>query len=549
MSFRVGVAALSVCMAICVISPVAAQTTDSAGFIVREGADTLVIERSRRYGDSLSGDTLSARVLNVRGGRTHFAFLAGLEPDALISRLQLSAWMNGAPVDAPPLQSGVVTFRGDSMVAETHAGGKVTIDRLGTRPGVLPYYNVVVSLLEQIVRRARKIGGTQVQIPVFVLASGGKTLTATVTRTSSDSVLLALGATALRLNVDSVGRVLGGGDPGRRLVIERVPASVVDQLFAMDQSHAAPPGAPYVAEDVTVRSPDGPMLAGTLTHPKSPNRTPAVVLISGSSAHDRDYTAARGYRLFWWLADTLSRRGVAVLRLDNRGIGQSTGNHDSATTTDRASDVRAALAFLRARPDIDSTRLGLIGISEGGLIGSMVAATDTLLNGIVLMAAPAEAGRAIAAYQHRFQIVRDSTIPVYGRRAALQKLLRATDSIAEQRPWLREILDYDPIATARRVRSTPVLILQGSTDQSVPPRDARLLATAFRAGGNRDVTLRMLPGLDHIFIRDSVGDINQYALFPSMRVPPDVLGLITDWTVQRLGTSVPKTNLRSNQHE
>ncbi|MGI8548452.1 MAG: alpha/beta hydrolase family protein [Gemmatimonadaceae bacterium] len=538
---------INLCLAICMASTAAAQTSECAGFIVREGANTVSIERSHR-----SSDTLSAQLLDVRDRRTRFAMTASIDQGALISRLDLSVWTNGALVDAPAVQSAVATFRGDSVIAESRAGGKTTTDRIGTRPGVLPYYNVVVSLLEQIVRRARKtgdMGGSPVQIPVFVLSSGGRTITATVTRTSTDSVLLALGATELRLKVDSVGRVLGGGDSRRGLVIERVPASVVDKLLVANANHAAPPGAPYVAEDVTVQSPGAPVLAGTLTHPKSPNRTPAVVLISGSGAHDRDYTGPRGYRLFWWLADTLSRRGVAVLRLDNRGVGGSTGNHDSATATDRAKDVRAAVAFLRVRPDIDSTSRRLIGISEGGISGPMLAATDTLLNGIVLMAAPAESGRAIGEYQHRFQIERDSTIPASGREAALQALVQSEDSVARHRPWLRAVLDYDPLATARRVRSTPVLILQGSTDQSVPPRDADLLATAFRAGGNRDVPVRMLPGLDHIFVKDPVGDLSRYTLFPSMRVPPDVLGVITDWTVQKLGVSAPKNNFRSNQHE
>lgn len=509
------------------------DSANSAGFIVRQGADTVTIERSSR-----SAQTLHAEMLGVRANRTRFAIIAEIGPSALVSRLVLHAWASGAPISSAPSQSGVMTFRGDSIIAETRKANGVSTDRIGTEVGVLPYYNVVVSLLEQIVRRARVKREVQAQIPVFILSSGGKTVGATVTEVGADSVLLELAGTKLRLRVDSVGRVLGGGDPSRGLVIERVPAAIVGRLFVSGATHAAPAGAPYVAEDVTVHSPDGPLLAGTFTHPKTPARTLAVVLISGSSAHDRDYTGPRGYRLFWRLADTLSRRGIAVLRLDNRGVGESTGDHDSATTSNRSEDVRAAVAFLRARSDVDGTRIGLIGISEGGLIAPIIASSDSLLRGIVLLAAPGESGRGIAVYQDGFRIARDSTIQLAQRDAALKAALHAADSLSSQRPWLREILDYDPIATARRVSATPILILQGDADQSVPPRDAQLLAAAFRAGGNHDVSVHMFPGVDHIFVRDSVGDVTKYASFPSVRAVPEVIGLITEWTVQHLDARV-----------
>jgi len=135
------------------------------------------------------------------------------------------------------------------------------------------------------------------------------------------------------------------------------------------------------------------VLSGTLTRPRGTGaRVPVVVTITGSGPQDRDGRLAgiNGYRPFRALADTLGRRGVAVLRFDERGVGGSTGTYAGATTQDFAADVRAALAWLRTRPDVDPRRLALLGHSEGGIVAPMVAATDSVaavvLTGVALAA-------------------------------------------------------------------------------------------------------------------------------------------------------------------
>ena len=136
--------------------------------------------------------------------------------------------------------------------------------------------------------------------------------------------------------------------------------------------YSAPPGAPYEAIAVTVPSPAGHTLAGTLTLPKGASRAhpvAAIVTITGSGPEDRDEAlpGVDGYRPFRQFADSLGRRGIAVLRMDDRGYGESTGKHKGATSADFADDIRAGLAYLRTRPEIDAKRLGLLGHSEGGL--------------------------------------------------------------------------------------------------------------------------------------------------------------------------------------
>lgn len=154
---------------------------------------------------------------------------------------------------------------------------------------------------------------------------------------------------------------------------------------------------------------EGFRLAGTLTIPSDvPPPFPAVVLITGSSPQDRDMVGSRQkpvkyYRPFRQIADALSRRGVAVLRMDDRGVGCSEGGDiKDATIPERADDIRAGLDYLRKRGEIDEHRLGLLGISEGGNIGPMIAATDSSIRALVIMAGSATSGREIQEWQVRY---------------------------------------------------------------------------------------------------------------------------------------------------
>ncbi len=155
--------------------------------------------------------------------------------------------------------------------------------------------------------------------------------------------------------------------------------------------YSAPADAPYTAENVTVPTPMGHTLAGTLTLPRGASRenpVPAIVTATGSGGQDRDeYIGLEGYRPFRQFADSLARRGVAVLRMDDRGIGASKGTHKGSTSGDFAEDIRAGLAYLRTRPEIDARRLGLLGHSEGGIIVPLAALKEPDLRGIVILAA------------------------------------------------------------------------------------------------------------------------------------------------------------------
>jgi dipeptidyl aminopeptidase/acylaminoacyl peptidase len=302
-------------------------------------------------------------------------------------------------------------------------------------------------------------------------------------------------------------------------------------------SYDAPQGAPYTAEEVKVRTPAGLTLVGTLTLPtRRGARFPAVVLITGSGPEDRDEASAllpAEYRPFREIADTLARRGIAVLRLDDRGVGGSDAGPVTATSADLAEDVRASLTWLRARREIDPARLGLVGHSEGGIIAPMVAASDLRLRGIVLVAATASRGRAIADAQIRALFERDTTIPSMRRDSLLALALRQADSAYAAPGWLQWFAAYDPLPTARRVRA-PTLILQGETDRQVPVAEAAKLAAAMRSAGNRRVTVRTFPRLNHLLLDDASGDVRGYGALSNLGVRRDVLGALADWLARTL---------------
>jgi pimeloyl-ACP methyl ester carboxylesterase len=198
-------------------------------------------------------------------------------------------------------------------------------------------------------------------------------------------------------------------------------------------------------------------------------RAAEIITSTGSGLQDRDEAlpSVAGYRPFRQVADTLARHGIATLRLDDRGYGASGGNGRTATSRDFADDVRAGLEWLRHRPEIDPTRLAIVGHSEGGLIAPMVAATDTALRGIVLLAGPSRTGRDIVGFQQRSAIARAEGLSEAQRDSLIRVSQAATDSLARSSPWMAQFLEYDPLPTARMVRRTPVLIEQGAPDLQV----------------------------------------------------------------------------------
>ncbi|SIO34085.1 hypothetical protein SAMN05444166_3921 [Singulisphaera sp. GP187] len=336
------------------------------------------------------------------------------------------------------------------------------------------------------------------------------------------------------------------------------------------------PPFPYSVKEVSYRNEAGAVtLAGTLTLPNGPGPFPALILVSGSGAQDRDESLF-GHKLFLVLADALTRRGIGVLRVDDRGVGGSTGQTMTSTSDDLAGDVLAGAAFLKTRPEVDKTNIGLIGHSEGGIIAPMVATRSPDIAFIVLMAGTGLPGDEIVRLQSRRigqalgldakTVARENAFQeqvleiakmepndkktgqriravIQERTAAMTETERAkagdlnAQLVAQLKvlrsPWFRYFLSYDPRPMLGKVRC-PVLALVGEKDLQVPPKEnLSEIALALKAGGNRRVTIQELPGLNHLFQTSTTGAPSEYAQIEET-IAPSALALIGDWILEQI---------------
>jgi hypothetical protein len=331
------------------------------------------------------------------------------------------------------------------------------------------------------------------------------------------------------------------GDQQFPLALKRGEQAAVAASPKPKPDYSAPADAPYIAEEVVVKTPAGHTLAGTLTLPKSASRTKpvsAIVTVTGSGPQDRDESleniGVKGFRPFRQLADSLARRGIAVLRMDDRGTGASGGTFKGSTSADFAEDVRAGLAYLRTRPEIRADRLGVLGHSEGAIIAPMVAEKEPTLRAIVLLAGIAQPGRSALHFQMKNGIEHNTKLTPEMRASQIAEIPKKIDAMMAADPWMKFFLTYDPAPTMRRVK-TPVLILTGSRDQQAVPEQVALQEAAFKEGGNKDVTARVLPDVNHLFVQDTDGFPGNYTkLPPPVMMRADVVGMIVDWLAQRL---------------
>ncbi len=327
---------------------------------------------------------------------------------------------------------------------------------------------------------------------------------------------------------------------------------------------------PYREEQVRYRnSVSGLLLAGTLTLPEGEGRFPAAVLITGSGQQDRDETVM-GHKPFWVLADHLTRKGIAVLRTDDRGVGGSeAGDLDLATSADFATDVNAALAFLRAHEYIAGDHVGLIGHSEGGMIAAMVAGDDEAVDWVVLLAAPGVDGEAVLAAQNRligaamgyspqeldkaaalnkqvYEAVK-AEADVVKRRARIRPLIaaalepvgvppQAVDAQvrAVSSAWFRFFLTYDPVPALHKLKC-PVLALNGELDMQVPPAE-NLAGIRAALAGSPQAQVRELPGLNHLFQHATTGAPTEYQQIRET-FAPSVLEMISTWIHEQSDTT------------
>ncbi len=334
-----------------------------------------------------------------------------------------------------------------------------------------------------------------------------------------------------------------------------LPLSFKRSAAAVDTSKPQDPKKPYPYEETEVtfvNRVQGNKLAGTLTVPKDRKGVPAVILLSGSGPQNRD-SALFGHRPFLVLADHLTRKGIAVLRVDDRGVGGSAAVAGS-TTLDFATDALAGVDFLKKQPAVDAAHIGLIGHSEGGIVAPIAASQSKDVAFIVLLAGPGLPGEQIM-YAQAAAVIRaagggDAQVAANRQiqekifalvksdlgddevRQKVEAIAGAGQAAAAGTKWFRTFTTLDPRDYLKKV-SCPVLALNGELDlQVLPQQNLPEIEKALKAGGNKDFRTATLPKLNHLFQTATKGTLEEYSKIEET-FAPSALDTISDWILEK----------------
>lgn len=328
------------------------------------------------------------------------------------------------------------------------------------------------------------------------------------------------------------------------------------------------PPFPYRSEEVTVRNErDEINLAGTLTLPEKGTKFPAVVMVTGSGAQNRD-EEIMGHKPFFVIADYLTRNGIAVLRCDDRGTAASQGTHATATNEDFATDTEAMVNYLRSRKEINAKKIGIIGHSAGGIIAFIVAQKDPSIAFVVSLAGAGVRGDSLMLKQVEL-ISKSQGMPdavwqgmkpsIRNRYAILQQTDKTPEELQKElyadvtktmspeqlkdlntiqqlsaqissmtSPWYLHFMRYDPAQDLKKLKC-PVLALNGEKDIQV---DAAMNLAAIQeritGNGNKNVTVKAYPNLNHLFQTCKKGTLAEYGQLEET-INPEVLKDIIEW--------------------
>ena len=444
--------------------------------------------------------------------------------------------------------------------------------------------------IEGIWQGKLKVPGTELSIVFKISQNPEGTLTATldspdqgVTGIPVEEVIFK--DNTLHLEVKSVGGVYEGKVSEDFLVIEgewkqsggTFPLTLkrVDKAVEILRPQVPKKPYPYIEEEVAYENKEaGITLAGTLTLPSGKGPSPVVLLISGSGPQDRNETIYN-HHPFLVLADYLTRQGIAVLRVDDRGVGESTGDFSQATSVDFASDVLAGIEYLKTRKEINPEQIGLIGHSEGGLIAPMVAVKSPDVAFIILMAGTGLTGEEILYLQGAlisramgvseediaknrqfnekiFSVIKEEKDKKNAEERLRQMFMEDWEKMSDEKKeqigdpevfleaqlksllssWLKFFLTYDPKPTLNKVKC-PVLAINGEKDLQVPPKEnLSAIEEALKVGGNQNYTIKELPGLNHLFQTAQTGLPAEYAKIEET-ISPVALKIISDWILEQ----------------
>ena len=423
--------------------------------------------------------------------------------------------------------------------------------------------NLPTSKVEMIFKISETDGELDAKLDVPV--QGAKDISAEIVESSADSLVIKIAAifgkySGKIITPDSISGSWSQGGMAVPLHLKKIV-----KLPEINRPQTPKPPFPYLSEEMEyTNAKSGFKLAGTLTIPENAKKCPVVILISGSGAQDRDETIFE-HKPFFVIADYFARNGIATLRVDDRGVGGSEGNISEATSEDFASDVSAGIDFLKTRKEIDTSKIGLVGHSEGGLIAPIVANKSKDVAFVIMLAGPGIAGEQILYEQGKLlnkaaglndeQIEQNTKL----QKAIFDIILNEKDSakqldrlqrtysggmypmLPDERKkaidarinavnsnWFRYFLTYNPYPALTKLRC-PVLALIGEKDLQVPAKaNLEAIENALKEGKNKNYKMLEIPNVNHLFQNCETGSMQEYAQIEET-FSEDVLVLMKKW--------------------
>jgi uncharacterized protein len=445
------------------------------------------------------------------------------------------------------------TFDGTTANNDITMAGQTSTKSDPIEPGAIVLPNALFSPYEALAARL-KTAAPNSTLPVYILPQTSLTLRVvdSVTEQIQTAVrLIVARRTHVTISTPNLPLDMNiWGDENGRLLRLTVPAQNIDVAREDIASVAARQVNISRSNDEPVRIPsNGFSLAGTLSKPAEASATPrpAVILTGGSGPADRDGLAF-GIPTLGELAGALADAGFIVVRYDKRGIGQSGGRPESASLADFSDDQRAATKFLSARKDVDPKRIAIAGHSEGGLISLLSAAKDKRIAAVVLIATPGIRGSELVLAQQQ-HLLSQSNLPDAERQKRIDLQKRINDAAMTGKgldalsPDIRRqidnaefqsLLNTDPAKIIPDVRQ-PILVVQGELDTQVAPANAdRLEVIARTRKQPAAVDVVKVPGINHLLVPATTGEVDEYATLPDKHISPAVSTAVVDWLKKTL---------------
>jgi alpha/beta superfamily hydrolase len=392
-----------------------------------------------------------------------------------------------------------------------------------------------------------------------------------VTTTSFENSILKLQIPAASISYEGTlnkeNMIVGNFTQGGQSIAMNMSRGIIEKKVVLRPQEPQAPYSYYTEEVTFENKTDKNILAGTLSLPQKEGHFPAVILITGSGPQNRD-EELMGHKPFLVLADYLTKKGIAVLRFDDRGVAKSTGDFKTATTMDFAKDVQAGVDYLRSRKEIDKSKIGLIGHSEGGVIAPIVAGNSKDIDFIVLLAGTGIRGDKLMLLQKE-KIERQMGVPEseiqkgqeifkgaydlvvvssenntnlntkinsyfklqFGDKMSEAQISGLTSQIAS--PWMVNFLKFDPSTALEKVKC-PVLAINGEKDLQVPADvNINAIKNALAKGGNKKATAKIIPNLNHLFQECKTGSPDEYATI-EQTFSPIALEEISKWILAQV---------------